>query len=154
MKERLFISWVGLRGGAPIVLATFPLMMDVPSSLYLFHIVFFIVLTSVIFQGMSIMPLARFLGLDAPLRKKPRAPLSIEETGNEEMISREILVSKDFGTQTIAETKFPKGTLILMIHRDDKIIIPKGNSILANGDIITVLGSTEAVRECRNIVNG
>ena len=41
-----------------------------------------------------------------------------------------------------------------MIHRDDKIIIPKGNSILANGDIITVLGSTEAVRECRNIVNG
>lgn len=153
MKERLFISWVGLRGGAPIVLATFPMMHNVYENSYMFHIVFFIVLTSVIFQGMTIMPVARLLKLDAPLKKKPRSPLSIEETGDKEMISREMSITRDFGNTTLAELKLPKGTLILMIHRDEKIIIPKGNTILQIDDMVTVLGSPESIKECKNIFN-
>ena len=151
MKERLFISWVGLRGGAPIVLATFPMMSGIYENSYMFHIVFFIVLTSVIFQGMTIMPLAKWLKLDAPLKKKPRSPLSIEETGSKEMISRELIVTKGFGEQTLADIKLPDGTLILMIHRDEKIIVPRGDTILEEGDMLTVLGSHEAIRECRLI---
>lgn len=151
MKERLFVSWVGLRGGAPIVLATFPMMNNVFENSYMFHIVFFIVLSSVIFQGMSIMPLARLLKLDAPLKKKPRSPLAIEETGDKEMISRELIVTKNFGTETLSQIKLPKGVLVLMINRDDKIIVPRGNSILAEGDLLTVLGSPEAIKECRHI---
>ena len=151
MKERLFVSWVGLRGGAPIVLATFPMMNNVFENSYMFHIVFFIVLTSVIFQGMTIMPLAKLLKLDAPLKKKPRSPLAIEETGDKEMISRELIVTKNFGTETLSQIKLPKGVLVLMINRDDKIIVPRGNSILAEGDMLTVLGSPEAIKECRRI---
>lgn len=151
VKERTFISWVGLRGGAPIVLATFPMMSGVPENSYMFHIVFFIVLTSVILQGMTIMPAAKLLGLDAPLKKKPRSPLSIEETGDKNMVSREILVTKDFGSRTLAEFQLPKGVLILMINRDDKIIVPRGNSILADGDVLTVLGNPESIRDCRKI---
>ncbi len=151
MKERLFISWVGLRGGAPIVLATFPMLSGVYENSYLFHIVFFIVLTSVILQGMSIMPLARLLNLDAPLKKKPRSPLSIEETGDKEMISRELVVTRDFGEQTLAQIELPKGVLVLMINRDDKIIVPRGNSILHKGDMLTVLGSPAAIRSCRHV---
>ena len=151
MKERLFVSWVGLRGGAPIVLAPFPMMNTVFENSYMFHIVFFIVLSSVIFQGMSIMPLARLLKLDAPLKKKPRSPLAIEETGDKEMISRELIVTKNFGTETLSQIKLPKGVLVLMINRDDKIIVPRGNSILAEGDLLTVLGSPEAIKECRHI---
>ncbi|MBR2510024.1 MAG: potassium/proton antiporter [Lentisphaeria bacterium] len=150
-KERLFVSWVGLRGGAPIVLATFPLMNGVYESSYMFHIVFFIVLTSVIFQGMTIMPVAKILQLDAPLKKKPRSPLSIEETGNKEMISRELIVTREFGEKTLAEIKLPKGTLILMITRDEKIIIPKGGTTLQQDDMLTVLGSPEGIKECRSI---
>ena len=150
-KERLFISWVGLRGGAPIVLATFPMMNGVIENSYLFHIVFFIVLTSVIIQGMTIMPAAKLLKLDAPLKKKPRSPLSIEETGDKEMVSRELVVTRNFGDETLAKIKLPKGVLILMINRDDKIIVPRGNSVLQEGDMLTVLGSHDAIKECRNI---
>ena len=150
-KERLFVSWVGLRGGAPIVLATFPCMMGVHENLYMFNIVFFIVLTSVVFQGMTIMPVAKWLQLDAPLKKKRRSPLAIEETGDNDMLSRELLVTRDFGKSTLAEIKLPKGVLVLMIHRDDKIIVPRGNTVLAEGDLVMVLGSADEIRECRNI---
>ena len=151
MKERLFVSWVGLRGGAPIVLATFPMMSKVYESSYMFHIVFFIVLTSVVLQGMTIMPVAKFLKLDAPLKKKPRSPLAIEETGDKEMVSREIVVTKNFESESLAQIKLPKGVLILMINRDDKIIVPRGNSVLQQGDMLTVLGSPEHIKECRQI---
>ena len=151
MKERLFVSWVGLRGGAPIVLATFPMMSKVYESSYMFHIVFFIVLTSVVLQGMTIMPVAKFLKLDAPLKKKPRSPLAIEETGDKEMVSRELVVTRNFENETLAQIKLPKGVLILMINRDDKIIVPRGSSVLQQGDMLTVLGSPENIRECRQI---
>ena len=88
VNERLLVSWVGLRGGAPIMLATFPLMAEISNSDLMFHIVFFIVLTSVLLQGMTIMPMAKLLKLDAPLRKNPRMPLSIEDTGRRCRIER------------------------------------------------------------------
>ncbi len=151
LKERLFISWVGLRGGAPIVLATFPMMLGVYENSYMFHIVFFIVLTSVVLQGMTIMPVAKWLNLDAPLKKKRRSPLAIEETGDKSMLSRELVVTRDFGDVSISGLHLPKGVLVLMIHRDDKIIVPRGNTVLEAGDIVMVLGSSDAIRECRNI---
>jgi cell volume regulation protein A len=62
-SEKLFISWVGLRGSVPIVLATFPLMVGLSEADQLFNIVFFIVLTSALIQGLSLAPVARRLGL-------------------------------------------------------------------------------------------
>jgi cell volume regulation protein A len=64
-KEKALISWVGLRGAAPIVLATFPLSERVHGAEFIFNIVFFVVLLSVFIQGTTITPLARRLGLDA-----------------------------------------------------------------------------------------
>ncbi len=148
MKERLFVSWVGLRGGAPIMLATFPLMAGIGYSDMLFHIVFFIVLTSVLIQGMTIMPMARLLGLDAPLQKAPRMPLSIEETGNAATQSRELTVGSSIDGKTLAEISLPEGTLILLVQRDGVLLIPRGDTRLAKGDILTVVGLSSAMREC------
>ena len=78
MQERLLISWVGLRGGAPIMLATFPLLAEIPQANFMFNIVFFIVITSVLLQGMTVMPMAKLLKLDAPLRPTLRMPVSVE----------------------------------------------------------------------------
>nr|RNJ66479.1 MAG: hypothetical protein EDM05_25360 [Leptolyngbya sp. IPPAS B-1204] len=62
-KEKLFIAWVGLRGSVPIVLATFPLALAMPQAGEIFTVVTFIVVTSVLVQGFSLAPVARWLNV-------------------------------------------------------------------------------------------
>lgn len=65
-REKLFISWVGLRGGVPIYLALIPTLMGVPDGYTFFNVAFAIVLFSLILQGWTIRPTARMLGLQRP----------------------------------------------------------------------------------------
>ena len=69
-RETIFVSWVGLRGAVPIVLATFPLVRGIPEASLIFNVVFFIVLASVLFQGTTIPWVARRLGVDAPAGRR------------------------------------------------------------------------------------
>lgn len=70
----------GLRGAVPVVLATFPFTAGYEHSDMLFNMVFFIVLTSVLLQGKSLMAVARWLKVDQPLVSRPRYPLEFEKT--------------------------------------------------------------------------
>jgi potassium/hydrogen antiporter len=63
LREQLFLSWAGLRGAVPIVLATFALSANVQGSATIFNAVFFVVLVSTLAQGMTLEPFARRLGL-------------------------------------------------------------------------------------------
>ncbi len=145
LPERLLVSWVGLRGGAPIMLATFPLMAHLNNSGLLFHIVFFIVLSSVLVQGMTIMPLAQALKLDLPLRKNPRVPLSFENTGTVDAASREFIVDERANHKTLAELGLPKGALVMLIRREGKFLIPQGATRLLEGDSLMIMGSDKAL---------
>jgi cell volume regulation protein A len=64
-QEKLFISWVGLRGSVPIILATLPLTVNFPHSKDIFNVVFFIVLVSIFLQGLTLIPVAKYLKLSA-----------------------------------------------------------------------------------------
>jgi len=69
LREKLFVSWVGLRGAVPIYLALIPALMGVPGGETYFNIAFIIVLLSLILQGGTIRPAARLLGLDRTVAK-------------------------------------------------------------------------------------
>ncbi|MDH5825038.1 potassium/proton antiporter [Luteimonas sp. RD2P54] len=71
-RSKLFVSWAGLRGAVPIVLATFPIVAGVPGAQSIFNIVFFVVLLSSVIQGPTLGWLARRLGLDTP--RPPGSP--------------------------------------------------------------------------------
>ncbi|MDD5672135.1 MAG: potassium/proton antiporter [Candidatus Omnitrophica bacterium] len=78
-REKLMIAWVGLRGAAPIVLATFPLLAKVSNSELIFDVVFFVVLVSVLIQGSSIPIVSKWLGVHAPLQRRTRYPIEFEQ---------------------------------------------------------------------------
>jgi cell volume regulation protein A len=70
-KEVAYVSWVGLRGSVPIVLATFPATWGVENADLIFHFVFFVVLTSVLVQGVTLVPAAKLLGVAETDAVKP-----------------------------------------------------------------------------------
>jgi cell volume regulation protein A len=154
-SERTLAAWAGLRGAVPIVLATFPLLLGHPKSNEIFNMVFFIVLTSVLLQGMTLMPLARFLKVDKPLEYRPRYPLEFDKTENDvrnETRELDILPGTAVVGKTIGELYFPPGALILLVRRDKNFLVPRGQTVLEPYDTLLVLGEPEALKKAREVI--
>ena len=140
INEKLMISWVGLRGAAPIVLATFPLLAGVDKSNDIFNIVFFVVLISVLIQGTTIPTIAKLLKVDAPITNSNKNPLALETDDNKnELIEFIIPENSKVNEKRIYELGMPKNSLIAMILRDDKYIIPSGTLQLKANDVLYIL---------------
>lgn len=154
VRERLLVSWVGLRGAAPIVLATFPFVAGVPHPELYFNVVFFVVLTSVLLQGTSIPLVARWLRLDAPLAKKREYPLEYVSYGRSRNDLVDILIppgSRAAGRQ-IVELKLPKSVLVVLLGRNDDYLVPRGSTVLQPGDVMLVIGQSRDLEVVRQMV--
>ncbi|HSF29433.1 MAG TPA: potassium/proton antiporter, partial [Candidatus Tectomicrobia bacterium] len=140
-REQLMVSWVGLRGAVPIILATFPMLAGVPQAEMMFNVVFFTVLTSVLLQGTSLPVVAKWLGVDAPLPEKPRYPLDFVPTGHENSDLVEISVPPNGAAagKQIVELGLPPGALIVLVNRADEFLVPSGGTVLEAGDKLLVL---------------
>jgi cell volume regulation protein A len=153
LKEKLFISWSGLKGAVPIVLATYPMVAGVENSQLIFNIVFFVVLISCVVQGTTISILADKLGLTRG--EKVTSPYSFELVSmgktNSEII--EIVIKKYSSTigKEIQELVLPDNTLITAVIRDNKIITPSGSTKLAEDDILYILTSKKRRRTVKSI---
>jgi cell volume regulation protein A len=154
LKEKIMIAWVGLRGAVPIILATFPLLADIPKADIIFNIVFFIVLTSVLLQGTSIPLVARWLGVDAPMSQKPWSPLELVSTGNftSELTEFTIPAHSAVVGSRVVELNLPKGTLIVLLKRGEEIVVPGGSTVLEAGDTLLVLADPEALVGVRSLI--
>ncbi len=150
-KERLFISWVGLRGAAPVILATLPWSAGIPNSEYFFNLVFFVVLTSVVVQGISIPWVASKLGITVPLRQKPAAELSAGMLpAGFVTVEIETMESAPAISQRVLDLGLPAGVLLTSLERADRYLVPRGDTVVNPGDKIWGLArpsNIEALRE-------
>ncbi len=143
--KKIMISWVGLRGAVPIILATFPLLAGIPKAETIFNVVFFVVITSVLIQGTSIPIVSRLLNVDAPFARKKNYPIEFEKTESMDADLTDVIVpynSRVVGKR-IADLKTPEKCLIMLISRGDKFIIPAGPTVLEGGDVLLVLANKE-----------
>ncbi len=153
-NEKLLISWVGLRGAAPIVLATFPLLYNVKHSHEIFCIIFFVVIVSVVIQGTTIPFAAKLLKVDAPAEKNLNSPIEFE-SGESGKKLYEFQISKNSlaYNHTIKNLTLPPNTLITMISRGGDYLIPSGNTVFEECDILFVLSDFKNEDELKNIFN-
>lgn len=153
LNEKLMVSWVGLRGAVPIVLATFPLLAGMPEAEMIFDLVFFIVLTSILFQGTSIPFFARLLKLEAPVRERI-SPLELERTSGikSELADVDVRNGSPVAGKQIVDAGLPKGALIVLIGRGDEFTVPNGGTVLESGDRLLVLADEPDLAKTRSIV--
>jgi cell volume regulation protein A len=147
--QKLFLSWVGLRGAAPIVLATFPMIAGYADSDRIFNLVFFIVLSSVMIQGKSLMFVASKLGLNKRVVPRTRSPLEFERTEAMQSDMSEIDIpplSPAIG-KSIAELSLPADSLILLIRRDQRFLVPKGNTVIEPSDCLLLLAEPDVLQK-------
>lgn len=154
-KEKILISWVGLRGAAPIILATFPYAKQLPESEAIFHLVFFTVLTSLLLQGSTIPYVVRLLGLQAPLEQRASYPFEFENKEQSDTHLLEYIVP--YGSASVGkfvyELDFPENSLITLIYRGDSHLVPTGKTKMEDGDVLLVLTPSGAEKQIREILS-
>lgn len=149
-REFLLLAWAGLKGAVPIILATFPLVAGIPQQDLIFHLVFFVVLTSALIQGSTISPLAKWLGLVEGV-SRPKA-VSLELVAVEEcdtdLIEVEITPGAEVQGKLLSELDLPPTVAVSAIVRHKQVVTPRGNTRIEPGDVLFILagkGSRERV---------
>lgn len=140
VRSRIFISWVGLRGAVPIIFATYPVVAGVEGSNIIFNIVFFITILSLVIQGTTIPFIANLLHLSTPLEKTGNdfgveLPEEINTDLTDMTVTQEMLDKAD----TLKEMDLPKGTLVMIVKRDNEFLIPNGSLKLHVGDKLLLI---------------
>jgi cell volume regulation protein A len=123
-REVIFVSWVGLRGAVPIMLATTPVLAGLPFAEHVFDLVFFVVVVSTVVQGSTIACLARKLGLETAGPPPPRAVLEIvssQQLGGE-VASYYVEPASAVAGSRISELPFPEGSTVMLVVRGRELV--------------------------------
>jgi len=144
LKEILFLSWGGLRGAVPIILATYFLVSDVPLSKTMFNLVFFIVVVSMLIQGTSLKLMAQLTKVQEFLPEKKWLPFKSHMSHNE-FIEFDITEKSGQVGKSVLELQLPQGVLVVLIRRFDKDFIPRGNTQIEHGDKVVCLASKDLI---------
>lgn len=154
-REKALVAWVGLRGAAPIILATLPLVAGVPGSDRIFSIVFFAVLISVLVQGPTVGVAARLLGVAEPATPDVTVPLEIDSAVAVGVELESLVVAR--GSEADGSRLLciggPDRPLVAMIRREGAVFVPTGSTTLYAGDELFVLGEPAGFEAMRVAVS-
>lgn len=139
-KARCYISWVGLRGAVPIIFATYALMSPaVEHARFMFNVVFFITILSLIIQGTTVNRMASALGLRDTLRENAFDGVDLPEHVTAALTEMDVNASLLSNGNTLKEIELPPHTLVMMVKHGDEYIVPKGNTHLYLGDTLLLI---------------
>lgn len=146
LRERLYIAWVGLRGAAPIVMAAFPLLAGIEKANILFHLVFFVVLTSVLLQGTLTVPMARWLRVydPAPPHLSPLAHVMSDGHISNNLIEVIVAPNSPSVGQQVLDLHLPSDVLLVLIGRADNLIVPRGDTVFESGDTVLMMAEKDS----------
>ncbi len=135
-REAIFLSWTGLRGAVPIVLATFPVMAGLPDAREIFDIVFFVTVVNAFVPGATIAFLARKLRLVGNEPPSPEAVIEIHSARPLEGETLSFYIEKAAAVcgAAITDLPIPESTVILLVVRGNRMIAPRGTTTLEAGD--------------------
>lgn len=144
-RQQAFLSWAGLRGAVPIVLATIPLAYGVPGAERLLDAVFVIVIVFTLVQGALLSPVARLLGLSSNAEPEE---LEVDAAPLDELGAVLLQVSVRSGSRLhgvyLAELRLPTGSGVSLVVRGDASFTPDGRTRLQQGDRLLVVTTSAA----------
>lgn len=151
IRDKCFVSWVGLRGAVPIIFSIMALAADVPYARSIFNVVFFCTLVSLIVQGTTLPLMAKWLNVAEKPRKEKQMenfdigfPEDIKSVTSEIVITSEILSNGN----RIMDMGMPEKTLVIMVRRAEHYFVPTGKTTLMPGDILLIItDDNEALKE-------
>ncbi|MEM9737856.1 MAG: potassium/proton antiporter [Bacteroidota bacterium] len=156
-KHKAFISWVGLRGAVPIVFGTYLYSLpDVMKADSMFHLIFFVVIVSIVIQGTTLYPLAKWLNLEDKriLAQKDKQILELSDDVKKMLIQLELPVASPANNTKLVDLGMPKNTLIVLIHRDNRYFTPHGNTpIQASDKLFVMINSKKELKEVKKCLH-
>ena len=155
-RDRLMLSWVGLKGAVPIIFAIMCKAQGVPYADLLFNVVFLCTIVSLLVQGTTLTQMARKLKLDIP-REVERSleffdmdlPDEIQSSAHEVEVTESILSNGN----TLREITIPPHTLVIMVRRGEDFFVPTGSSELKVGDQLLVIRDKDAQATYQHMID-
>ena len=146
-REQMFISWVGLRGAVPVVLALFPLMYGAENARLYFNVAFFIVLVSLLLQGWTIATTARWLRLEVPPITEPLQRVTLDVPGHfeHEILCYQVKAGSLINGRDLAEIELPDSMQIMAVVRDGHPQPLRPGLKLAAPDYVYVLAQPKSL---------
>lgn len=144
-KARLYVAWVGLRGAVPIIFATYALMSPgVEHARFMFNIVFFITILSLLVQGTTVNRMAQWLGLRIPCKEPAFPGATLPDEVKAVMTELEVDGGLLCHGNTLREITLPPNTLVVMVKRGDDFLVPTGDTAIYLGDSLLVVSESSA----------
>lgn len=146
-REKGLISWVGLRGSVPVVMATYPLVEGLDSTGMIFNIVFFVALSSLIIQGTSIPAVSKLFKVYNPFE-----PLKKNYSSTPGHLSDIVTVDVPAFSQAVSKSLVDLGihhqqALIVAIERNEEVIIPRGSTTIEANDKISLMADDDGLAD-------